>query len=80
MAQWLRMTQEEALELVRSRDHQRADFLAKHFHHDVSDLARYDLVVNSRLLGEEISAELIIQAARAKGLALTGSFADTEVS
>jgi cytidylate kinase len=80
MAQWLRMTQEEALEQVRSRDNLRAEFLAKHFHHDVSDLAKYDLVVNSRLLGEEICAELIIQAARAKGLIFTGSFADTEDS
>ncbi|MFL5243307.1 MAG: AAA family ATPase [Gemmataceae bacterium] len=80
MAQWLRMTQDEARELVRSRDEQRAEFLAKHFHHDESDLARYDLIVNSRLLGEEACADLIIQAARAKGLALTGSLADAEGS
>jgi hypothetical protein len=54
--------------------------LAKHFHHDESDLAKYDLIVNSRLLGEEACADLIIQAARAKGLTLTGSLADAEDS
>lgn len=78
LAQWLRLTHEEASELVASRDRQRKDFLARHFYHDESDLTEYDLIINSQLLGEETCAGIIVGAAQAKTLALTTSLADPE--
>lgn len=66
MSQWLRLTMEEAAELVNERDCRRADFLTTHFHRQPNDMYQYDLVLNSSLLGEELCAELIAQAARAK--------------
>lgn len=66
MSQWLRLTMEEAAELVNERDRRRADFLTTHFHRQPSDMYQYDLALNSSLLGEELCAELIAQAARAK--------------
>jgi cytidylate kinase len=78
LAQWLRLTHEEASDLVSSRDQNRKDFLARQFHHDESDLTEYDLVINSQLLGEETCAGLIVRAAQAKTLALTNSLADLE--
>jgi cytidylate kinase len=66
MSQWLRLTVEEAAEQVRLRDERRADFVATHFHRQPSDIYQYDLLLNSSLLGEELCADLIVQAARAK--------------
>ena len=66
MAQWLRLTMEEAAEQVRLRDGRRAQFLEMHFHRQPADVYQYDLVLNSSLLGEDLCAELITQAARAK--------------
>jgi cytidylate kinase len=71
MSQWLRLTVEEAAEQVRLRDQRRADFIATHFHRQPGDPYQYDLLLNSSLLGEELCAGLIAQAARAK-LALLG--------
>jgi cytidylate kinase len=76
LAQWLRLTQEEAADLVSTRDHQRKDFLARHLYHDETDLTQFDMVLNSQLLGEEACAGLIVRAAQAKTLALTNSLAD----
>jgi cytidylate kinase len=70
MSQWLRMTEEEAAEQVSTRDQRRAEFIATHFHRKPSDIYHYDLLLNSSLLGEELCAELIAQAARAKEAAL----------
>jgi cytidylate kinase len=70
MSQWLRMTEEEAAAQVRLRDSRRAEFIATHFHRKASDVYQYDLLLNTRLLGEELTAELIVQAARAKQAAL----------
>src|SRR5262245_31749669 len=70
MSQWLRMTEEEATEQVRVRDSRRAEFIATHFHRKASDIYQYDLLLNSSLLGEELCAELIVRAARAKEAAL----------
>jgi cytidylate kinase len=70
MGQWLRLSLEEAREQVRLRDQRRADFLRSHYHHDVHDAYQYDLLFNSTLLGEDLSAELLVQAARAKAAAL----------
>ena len=65
-AQRSRLTAEEAVEQVRVRDKQRAEFLATHFHRQATDIYQYDLVLNSSLLGEDVCAELIAQAALAK--------------
>jgi cytidylate kinase len=66
MAQWLRLTDEEAAQRVRMRDARRGDFLATHFRRQAGDVHQYDLILNSSLLGEEVCAELIAQAARAR--------------
>ncbi len=66
LGQWLRLTAEEAAERVRLRDRRRADFLATHFDRRPDEIYPYDLVLNSGLLGEELAADLIVQAARAK--------------
>jgi cytidylate kinase len=70
MAQWLRLTEEEAAARVRLRDDRRADFLSSHFHRQPGDVYQYDLILNSSLLGEEVCAELIAQAARARAAGL----------
>ena len=70
MGQWLRLTALEAAEQVRLRDQGRAEFWQSHFHRDVADVYQYDLLLNSTLLGEELCAELLAQAARAKRAAL----------
>ena len=44
----------------------RAEFLSTHFHRHPADVYLYDLLLNSSLLGEDLCAELIAQAARAK--------------
>jgi hypothetical protein len=72
MSQWLRLTREEAAERVRLRDSRRAEFLQSHFHHQPGDVYQYDLLLNSSLLGEELCADLIVQAARAKEALLQG--------
>jgi cytidylate kinase len=66
MSQWLRLTREEAAEQVRVRDRRREEFLTTHFHRSPGDVYQYDLLLNSTLLGEDLSAELIAQATRAK--------------
>ena len=65
-----RLTREEAAEQVHLRDRRRADYLKKHFHRDVTDIYQYDLLLNSTYLGEELSAELLVQAAKAKAATL----------
>jgi cytidylate kinase len=66
MSQWMRLTREQAAEHVEQRDQQRAEFLAQHFHREPGDIYQYDLLLNSSLLGEEVCAELIAQAVRAR--------------
>jgi cytidylate kinase len=66
MSQWMRLTEEEAAEQVRTRDSRRADYISTHFHRKPGDVYQYDLLLNSSFLGEEACAELIAQAARAK--------------
>jgi cytidylate kinase len=72
MSQWLRLTDEEAADQVHKRDHRRADFLSTHFHRKPNDVHVYDMVLNTSLLGEERSAELIVAAAKAKMSAVVG--------
>jgi cytidylate kinase len=66
LSQWLRLTREEAVEQAQQRDRQRREFLDAHFHRLPDDVDRYDLLINSSLLGEELSADLIAQAVRGK--------------
>src|SRR5262249_48199375 len=66
MSQWLRLTLDEAAEQVRLLDNRPAEFMQAHFHRQPSDIYQYDLLLNSSLLGEELSVALIAQAARAK--------------
>jgi cytidylate kinase len=73
LGQCLRLTDEEADEQVRRRDHRRAEFLSTHFHRKPSDVHQYDLVLNTSFLGEEACADLIVQAAKAKMDALFGA-------
>jgi cytidylate kinase len=70
MSQWLRLTAEEAAEEVRRRDASRAEFLAAQIGLAADEPYPYDFVLNSSRLGEEPSAELIVQAARGKLLGL----------
>ncbi|SRR6266851_4413485 len=70
MSQWLRLTEKEAAEEVRLRDSRRAEFIPTHFHRQPGDIYQYDLLLNSSLLGEDLAANLIAQAARAKSAAL----------
>jgi cytidylate kinase len=66
MSQWLRLTEEAAAEQVRLRDQRRAEFISTHFHRQAGDCHQYDLLLNSGLLGEDLCADLIARAARAK--------------
>jgi cytidylate kinase len=72
MSQWTRLTQEEAAERVRSRDEMRNEFVSTHFHRHPADVHQYDLVLNTSLLGEDVCAELIAQAARARQAQTSG--------
>ncbi len=66
MAQWLRLTEDEAADHVRRLDQRRTEFIRTHFHRDPAEVHQYDLTLNSSLLGEERCAELIVHAAQAK--------------
>jgi cytidylate kinase len=70
MSQWMRLSVEEAAERVRLRDERRAAFVSNHFHRPPGDVYQYDLLLNTSGLGEEVCAELIAQAARARAAAL----------
>lgn len=76
MAQWLRLTLEDAGIQVNDRDSRRAQFIETHFHRKPADLYQYDLLLNSSLLGEETCAHLIVLAAKAKLEVLTGGQED----
>jgi len=76
MSQWLRLTHGEAAEQVGRRDRHRANFLSSHFKRDSQDVDHYDMILNSSLLGEELSAEVIIHAARVRLAATTSSMPD----
>ena len=66
MADWLRLTRDEAAEQVRHRDERRADFLLKHFGHRTADPYDFDLVLNSAFLGEEACADAVLAALNGK--------------
>jgi hypothetical protein len=66
MTQFLRMGRTEAAEQVRKRDEMRIDFLNSHYHRRDGVQYDFDLVLNSGELGEELSADLIVLALKAK--------------
>jgi cytidylate kinase len=72
MADYSRLTREQAAEQVRVRDERRAEFLLKHFNRRSTDPYDFDLVLNSGLLGEETSADVILAALNGKQDALEG--------
>lgn len=72
MSQWLRLTEEEAAEQVRQRDHRRTDYLATHFHRKPNDVHLYDMLLNTSMLGEDGCADIIAAAAKAKMAAIVG--------
>jgi hypothetical protein len=72
LGQWMRLPEEEAAERVRALDERRAEFVATHFHRQPADVHQYHLVLNSSLLGEEVCAELIVQAAQARSAQIQG--------
>jgi cytidylate kinase len=66
LSQALRLTLDEARQRVEVRDARRAGYLSSYLHRSPDQVHAYDLVLNTSSLGEELSAELIIHAARAK--------------
>jgi cytidylate kinase len=66
MADYSRLTREQAAEQVRHRDDRRAEFLLKHFGRRTADPHDYDLVINSGLLSEETCADVIVAVLNAK--------------
>jgi hypothetical protein len=76
LAQWLRLTVEEAAVQVRLRDTRRQEFLSTHFHQRSVESCLYDLVLNSTSLGEGLCAHLILQAVRAKQAVVASSDPD----
>ncbi|HEX3150210.1 MAG TPA: cytidylate kinase-like family protein [Gemmataceae bacterium] len=72
MADWSRLTREQAAEQVRLLDERRAEFLFKHFGRRTTDPHDFDLILNSGLLGEETCADIILAALNGKQDALAG--------
>jgi cytidylate kinase len=70
MSQWMRLPKEEAAERVRQNDERRREFVVNNFHRDPNEAHQYDMILNSSLLGEDVCAELIVQAARARAAQL----------
>jgi cytidylate kinase len=80
MSQWMRLSLEEAAMQVALRDRRRAEFIETHFQRQPNDVYQYDLLLNSSLLGEELCADLIAQAARAKRAALLPTYSPDAAS
>ncbi len=66
MAEHLRLGKAEAELQVRRRDEARFDFLTSHCNRRAGELCDYDMVLNSAELGEDLVAEIIVQALKAK--------------
>ncbi len=75
MGQWMRLPVEEAAERVRQNDERRREFVVNNFRRDPNEVHQYDMILNSSLLGEDVCAELIVQAARARAAQLALSTA-----
>jgi cytidylate kinase len=66
MSEWMRLTREEAAAKVRDSDARRNEYISTHFHRNPDEVHQYDILLNASLLGEDVCAELIAQAARAR--------------
>ena len=66
MADWLRLSPEEAARQVQTRDERRAEFLLKRFGMRSAEPYDFDLILNSGLLSEETCTEAILAALRGK--------------
>lgn len=66
IAQVNRLAPSEARHFVMEKDQAREEFLAAKLGIDASDMAQFDLVVNTEQFGVEASAQLIAAAAREK--------------
>ena len=66
MADYSRLTRDEAAKSVRVRDERRSEFLRKHFGHKPTDLYEFDLILNSGPLSEETCADVILAAFNGK--------------
>ena len=69
MAQWLRLTTEEAVAELAARDRVRAALHAAVTGRAANDPTQYDLILNSGRLGEAACADLIVNAIKGKHLA-----------
>jgi len=77
LSQCLRLTLDEARERVRLRDARRSEYLSAYLHRPQGDVCGYDLVLNTSSLGEDLCAELVTQAARAKSAQRFGADEET---
>lgn len=66
MADWLRLSPDEAAKQVQQRDERRAEFLLNRFGMRSAEQYEYDLILNSGLLSEATCAELIETAMKCK--------------
>lgn len=66
MAQYQRLTPEQAAEVVCASDRQRAEFMVTHFFRRPDDVYQYDMVLNPSLLGVDAVTQAIAQAALVK--------------
>lgn len=68
-SQWQRLTPKDSEREVELRDARRGQYMLDHLNVDVSDPVHYDLVLNSSMMGEEVCAQIIVDAAKAKMMA-----------
>ena len=66
MGQWMRLTRQEAEKQVAIHDRKRSEFVETHFRTPSQETHQYDMVLNTGLLGADLSTELVIQAAKTK--------------
>jgi cytidylate kinase len=62
MARRLSVTEQEARRTIEKLEKLRGEFIQRHFHKDVHDPLRYDLVINLRKMSPDRAAELIVVA------------------
>lgn len=65
-SQWQRLTPQESAREVQLRDARRSQYMLDQFNIDANDPVNYDLVVNSSLMGEDLCAVAIADAAKAR--------------
>ena len=78
MAQWMRLTESEAIDEVKNRDSRRATFMKPFTDRSLDDVTAFDLVLNSSRMSVVAAAELIVLAMQAKQSAATASTESVE--